>query len=305
MKKFVKIMLILTLVLVVGGIGFTTAGVAMGATTESVNFLRHMKNRLEHMGRESVTAVTHKWDDDWDEDDWDEDDWDEDDWNGEHASAKVLESSGEDASRVYELEHVEELELSLRYDDLSMEPYEGSVVRVEIYDDPEEAVRVHTNEDGVEIESNSRAEEGRVIQVFYPQDSRFRKLDIEVEEGTVTMGAVEADELDVSVGAGTFDGLEKIVAREAGFSVGTGALTVEALTADSVEGECGMGEMNLTLDGAQTDWNAQLECKAGEILLGEDSYSALGMEKSIRNEGAKKYLELECGAGSVEVDFAA
>ena len=37
MKKFVKIMLILTLVLVVGGIGFTTAGVAMGLT-ESVNF---------------------------------------------------------------------------------------------------------------------------------------------------------------------------------------------------------------------------------------------------------------------------
>ena len=60
------------------------------------------------MGRESVTAVTHKWDDD-----WDDDDWEEDDWNGEHASAKVLESSGEDASRVYELEHVEKLELSL------------------------------------------------------------------------------------------------------------------------------------------------------------------------------------------------
>ena len=60
------------------------------------------------------------------------------------------------------------------------------------------------------LKATAGAEEGRVIQVFYPQDSRFRKLDIEVEKGTVTMGAVEADELDVSVGAGTFDGLEKL-----------------------------------------------------------------------------------------------
>jgi len=299
MKKFVKVMLILTLVLTVGGIGFTTAGVAMGATTESVNFLRNMRSRLMHMGRETVTAVTHEWDDDWDED------WEEDDWNEGHAAVKATEPSGEDASRVYELEHVNELEISLRYDELSMEPYEGKVVRVEISDDPEENVRVHTDEDGVEIESSSWADEYRSIQVFYPKDSRFRKLDIEVDEGTVTLGAVEADELDVSVGAGTFDGLEKIVAREAGFSVGAGALTVESLTADSVEGECGMGEMILTLDGAQTDWNAQLECGMGEIRLGEDSYSALGMEKKIRNEGAKKYLELECGMGAVEVDFAA
>lgn len=300
MKKFVKVMLILTLVLVVGGIGFSTAGIAMGATMESVNFLRNMRSRLNHMRNEAVTAVRNEWDDEWD-DDWDDDD----DWNEGRADVQATEPLGEDASRVYELEQVNELEISLRYDDLSMEPYEGKIVRVEISDDPEEKVRVYTDEDGVEIESSSRADEYRSIQVFYPQDSRFRKLDIEVEEGTVTLGAVEADELDVSVGAGTFDGLEKIVAREAGLSVGAGTLTVESLTADSVEGECGMGEMILTLDGAQTDWNAQLECGMGEIRLGEDSYSALGMEKKIRNESAKKYLELECGMGAVEVDFAA
>lgn len=289
MKKFVKVMLILTLVLAVGGIGFSTAGVAMGATTESVNFLRNMRSRLDHMRREAVTAVRDEWDDEWNDDDWYE--------------SEAVPLTAQEEGRIYELEQVNELEISLYHDELSMEPYDGNVVRVEIYDDPEENVRVHTDEDGVEIESNRSGE--RTILVFYPQDSHFRKLSIEVEEGTVTLGAVEADELDVSVGAGTFDGLEKIVAREASFSVGAGALTAESLTANSVEGECGMGEIFLTLDGIQTDWNAQLECGMGEIRLGEDSYSALAMEKKIRNEGAEKYLELECGMGAVEVDFAA
>lgn len=282
-------MLILTLVLAVGGIGFSTAGVAMGATTESVNFLRNMRSRLDHMRREAVTAVRDEWDDEWNDDDWYE--------------SEAVPLTAQEEGRIYELEQVNELEISLYHDELSMEPYDGNVVRVEIYDDPEENVRVHTDEDGVEIESNRSGE--RTILVFYPQGSHFRKLSIEVEEGTVTLGAVEADELDVSVGAGTFDGLEKIVAREASFSVGAGALTAESLTANSVEGECGMGEIFLTLDGIQTDWNAQLECGMGEIRLGEDSYSALAMEKKIRNEGAEKYLELECGMGAVEVDFAA
>lgn len=288
MKKFMRATLVLVLILTVAGIGFSMAGIALGATVEGVDFLQHLRSRVREGTITVVNHVSHDWDDDWD-------DWD-DDWAAEAAAEK----NGD--GWTYDLGDVDELELSLRYDELILEPYSGDSVQVEIYNDPDQTVRVKSDSKSAEIKS-SRKLKNRKVQVYYPQDILFRKLDIEVDAGTVTLGAVEAEELDVSVGAGEFTGFAGITAREADFSVGAGSITLEGLDADSIDGECGLGEMSMALLGKQTDWNYKLECGLGEISIGGESFSAFAGEKKIQNDNATKYLELECGMGSIQVDF--
>ena len=74
-------------------------------------------------------------------------------------------------------------------------------------------------------------------------------------------------------------------------------MTFADLSARKTDGECGLGELDLTLTGTQEDYNYDLECGVGNLDVGSDSYSGLGREKSISNKGADRKLNLECGIG--------
>ena len=94
-----------------------------------------------------------------------------------------------------------------------------------------------------------------------------------------------------------------MTAREADLEIGTGSMTFADLSARKTDGECGLGELDLTLTGTQEDYNYDLECGVGNLDVGSDSYSGLGREKSISNKGADRKLNLECGMGNISVDF--
>lgn len=300
MKKFTKVMLVLTAVVAIAGVGLCGAGVAMGATTESVAVVRKVKN----MVKDGHWMALADWDDYWD------DDWD-DDWDERHTySDSTVTGNTEGDCRVYtfsdgELGRAEEMEFDLRYDELIFEPYDGAELRIEIYNDDAENIRVRAGDDGFEIKSTARTDDDRTVMVYYPEGEAlpFLKLDISVDAGVVTMGDLEVDELDVSVGAGVFEGNGEITAREASFEVGAGSIRVDGLTANEIDGECGMGEMILTVNGSEEEWNYQVEVGAGQVTIGNESYSVLAGEKNLTNPGAMKKMDLECGMGSIEVDF--
>ena len=86
--------------------------------------------------------------------------------------------------------------------------------------------------------------------------------------------------------------------------IGTGSMTFADLSARKTDGECGLGELDLTLTGTQEDYNYDLECGVGNLDVGSDSYSGLGREKTISNKGADRKLDLECGMGNISVDFS-
>lgn len=291
MKKFTKVMMVLTAVFAVAGIGFCGAGVAMGATAESVDVLREMKHKM-------YTLAEHSdfWDDDWDDDDW-----------FEHSGSGYgrVERSDSGDGMAYTFAGAEELEFELRYDDLVFEPYDGTEVRMEVTGGEEGDVTVRDGDDGIEVYSRGKADGGRKIVVYYPEDSMFpfQQLSISVQEGRVAMDDLEVDELDVSVGAGAFEAEGEITAREAGFEVGTGSIRVDSLNAGKLDGECGMGEIVIGLEGTKEEWNYKLECGAGELKIDGESFTAIAGEKKVSVPGATKVMELECGMGSIQVDF--
>ena len=195
------------------------------------------------------------------------------------------------------------LDIELKYDDLILE--EGDSFCVRVYDDSGKNVTVKESSDTLKVKSTKKLSKNRKVCISYPEDVKLQELEIEMGAGTVYLNRdIETEKLSVEMGAGEFESKNPVTAREADLEIGTGSMTFADLSAGKTDGECGLGELDLTLTGTQEDYNYDLECGVGNLDVGSDSYSGLGREKSISNKGADRKLNLECGMGNISVDFS-
>ena len=292
MKKFTKGMLIAAGIFAAAGIGLTAAGGVMGASMSELTGVNSLKRIL--------------WMTEWDDDHDDYDDIDDDDYvdhDGMEYSAEVGNESSTDGT-VYQLKYQPtKLDIELKYDELILE--EGDSFCVRVYDDNEKNVTVKESSDTLKVRSTKKLSKTRKVYISYPKDVKLQELEIEMGAGTVYLNRdIETEKLSVEMGAGEFDSKNPVTAKEADLEIGTGSMTFADLSAKKISGECGLGELDLTMTGTQEDYNYDLECGVGNLDVGSDSYSGLGREKSISNTGADRKLNLECGMGNVSVDFS-
>lgn len=179
----------------------------------------------------------------------------------------------------------------------------------------------------------------RTIYLYLPKDMSLESIDLEIGAGAMESIALEADEIDVEVDAGTAvikslygkevelsvnaGGMEvgDVTARELSAKTGAGSLVIQNFAAEDItldasagsldlEGaigrnadiECEAGSIHMTLQGAESDYDYELECSIGEISIGGSTYRDLRSEKSIRN-GGQGVLDVECSVGSIEINF--
>ena len=288
MKKFTKVMLIIAAVFAVLGICFSAAGASLGATLEGVKFVQNLKERFGDGFMEHVY-----FDDDDDDDHW-ETDWEE-----------YLEAQKDDGkgNRSYELSAVKSLDLELRYDEVRFQSCTGNKILVEIANDPDNNVRVHSDGEEIEIRSIKR-KNNRKITISIPDKTEFENLEIDLDAGIITIDHnLQAGSLGISVGAGELVANSTMSAREAEIEVGAGSVMIKNLDADSVQGECGVGEMNITLQGKKEDYQYHTECGVGTLMVGDDDFSGVSGEHEYHPQGAERTLELECGMGELKVSF--
>ena len=311
MKKFTKGMLIAAGIFAAVGIGLTAAGGVMGASMSELTGVNSLKR---------ILWMT-EWDDDHDDyDDIDDDiDDDDDDYedrvehDGMEHSAEMGQKNMEPAAVgnesatdgiVYQLKYQPtKLDIELKYDELILE--EGDSFCVRVYDDNGKNVTVKESSDTLKVRSTKKLSKTRKVCISYPEDVKLQELEIEMGAGTVYLNRdIETEKLSVEMGAGEFDSKNPVTAEEADLEIGTGSMTFADLSAKKISGECGLGELDLTMTGTQEDYNYDLECGVGNLDVGSDSYSGLGREKSISNTGADRKLDLECGMGNVSVNFS-
>ena len=310
MKKFTKGMLIAAGIFAAAGIGLTAAGGVMGASMSELTGVNSLKR---------ILWMT-EWDDDHDDyDDIDDIDDDDDDYedrvehDGMEHSAEVGQKNMEPAAVgnesatdgiVYQLKYQPtKLDIELKYDELILE--EGDSFCVRVYDDNGKNVTVKESSDTLKVRSTKKLSKTRKVCISYPEDVKLQELEIEMGAGTVYLNRdIETEKLSVEMGAGEFDSKNPVTAEEADLEIGTGSMTFADLSAKKISGECGLGELDLTLTGTQEDYNYDLECGVGNLDVGSDSYSGLGREKTISNKGADRKLDLECGMGNISVDFS-
>ena len=302
MKKFTKGMLIAAGIFAAAGIGLTAAGGVMGASMSELTGVNSLKRIL--------------WMTEWDDD---HDDYDDDDYE-DHVEHDGMEHSAEMGQKnmeptavgnesatdgtVYQLKYQPtKLDIELKYDELILE--EGDCFCVRVYDDNGKNVTVKESSDTLKVRSTKKLSKTRKVCISYPKDVKLQELEIEMGAGTVYLNRdIDTEKLSVEMGAGEFDSKNPVTAEEADLEIGTGSMTFADLSAKKISGECGLGELDLTMTGTQEDYNYDLECGVGNLDVGSDSYSGLGREKSISNTGADRKLDLECGMGNVSVNFS-
>ncbi len=290
MKKFSKIVLGTAAVFGVLGCGFTVAGAAMGASVEE---MKYEGSNMQKAVNRMVRMVDH-WDED---DDWD-DDWDDDDWDEKQAVP-----SGDRGT--YEFDSISSMDIELNYDELILRESEDRKIIVTVDGDAADRVRVSTEGSELQIENKDdyRPEE-RTVTITYPAGTEFTEVSIDIDKGTAALeDDLKAGEFSVSVGAGTLENYGIVTAGQTDIEVGVGTLELADLDADYIEAECGVGMMSLDVAGRKEDYNYRISCGVGSVLLGEDEFTGLGSTKKVDNNGASRKMQLECGMGTLEVDF--
>ncbi len=285
MRKFTKIMVILTCVFLAVGIGFSAAGAAMGASGKDIPEVK------KEVYRATDFMV---WDGDWDFD-WD----DEEDKSHENVA-----SSGEDEGiRRYEAQAADVVEIDLYYEELILQAHSGNNILVEVENDPGQNVKVKSGSSKLKIESSKR-KSGRLVTVFYPAGKKFSKMEICVGAGSVDIqDALFADKLEMEIGAGEFVNGDSITVKSLEVEVGAGDAELTGITAQKLDGECGVGSLSISLNGKAEDYNYNLECGIGTITIADDNYSGFAKEKEITYPGAVGEVDLECGIGEIKLSF--
>lgn len=302
MKKFTKGMLITAGIFGVLGIGFSASGVAMGATMDSVELLRDFRDRVN-----AELTETGYYDDDYDDYD---DDYDDDDEIYDRAvtkSSNTVQGITEGGVRSYTLNDVTKLDVELSWDAFVMESWDKNEFGVEIEGDEKEEVSVLQQGQEVKLASKKpgeKHEEPRTVTFYYPENTSFREVDIEIGAGTAElMDAITADDFSFTVGAGSGNSYDRINAGEISLEVGLGVLDLDIVEAWEIDGECGMGSLDATFAGREDDYFIRTEGGLNSMTIGGNELGGVTGNHSFGNKGAAHTVELECGMGSINIDF--
>lgn len=146
------------------------------------------------------------------------------------------------------------------------------------------------------------------------------EIDLEAGAGTFVIESLSGNDINIQVGAGKAD-IHSIHAQNVDAQCGAGEIRVDELITDvlsleagmgdmdikgdiyeSADIECSMGNINLTLQGAKSDYDYDMECSMGNLSLGGEKYSGVAIEKDIDN-GNGRLIDIECAAGNISIDF--
>ena len=205
-----------------------------------------------------------------------------------------------------DMDFASDLEISLKYDELLIQEYDGDKIRVNVANDAKNDVVVKETSGKITITDtrSGNVKKKKQIKVIVPSGKDFDTVSLGVDMGTIDLECdLKVQELSVEVGAGEFSGYGNITAAYCDLQVGAGTIDIDQIDVQKLNADCGAGEIDMVVTGKEKDYNYDLSCGMGEINLEDSEYSGIGIEKTISNEGAQKDMVLECGMGEIDVEF--
>lgn len=268
MSKWLKIGLLSALVFFTLGLGLLIAAVALGATWSAFT--------------ESVDA-------------------------GEFSFSPIkmlhskTESNGDKERMYYTDEDVYFLDVEFSKGVLELKETDDDRIMVEIVSDPAHAVTSELVGETLKISTKDNAlRKDTHLRLYLPEDNYFEKASLKLGAAVVTADTLEADRLEVALGAGTFDGGE-IESDESTWEVGVGELNLDYLDCMDVDIDCGMGCVTVALADSREDYRCDVSCAMGDVAIGNDHFS-MG-EHTLQGKDADGNISVDCGMGTVDVSF--
>ena len=163
-------------------------------------------------------------------------------------------------------------------------------------------------------------EEGTLIVRTTSGSQKWNDICMELGAGKMDVSGLESDHIVLKVGAGQIDA-EQLTAQLLEANVGMGQINMTDITVQNLDAEvgaggmtakgtvkgdagvkCSVGSLDLQLAGSETEFNYHLIGTMGNISLGGQDYSGVGMQRDIDN-GAGKNLTAECAVGNITIRF--
>lgn len=284
MKKGTKGMLIAAGAFAVAGIGFCIGGISVAAVETGGNVFDQAGQLLQDNDY-PLAGLIH--------------------WGNAQYHSSDIDWDALDGNTV-DMDFASDLEISLKYDELLIQEYDGDKIRVNVANDAKNDVVVKETSGKITITDtrSGNVKKKKQIKVIVPSGKDFDTVSLGVDMGTIDLECdLKVQELSVEVGAGEFSGYGNITAANCDLQVGAGTIDIDQIDVQKLNADCGAGEIDMVVTGKEKDYNYNLSCGMGEIDLENSEYSGLGIEKTISNEGARKDMVLECGMGEIDVEF--
>ena len=284
MKKGTKGMLIAAGAFAVAGIGFCIGGISVAAVETGGNVFDQAGQLLQDNDY-PLAGLIH--------------------WGNVQYHSSDIDWDALDGNTV-DMDFASDLEISLKYDELLIQEYDGDKIRVNVANDAKNDVVVKETSGKITITDtrSGNVKKKKQIKVIVPSGKDFDTVSLGVDMGTIHLECdLKVQELSVEVGAGEFSGYGNITAAYCDLQVGAGTIDIDQLDIQKLNADCGAGEIDMVVTGKEKDYNYDLSCGMGEINLEDSEYSGIGIEKNISNEGARKDMVLECGMGEIDVEF--
>ena len=284
MKKGTKGMLIAAGAFAVAGVGFCIGGISVAAVETGGNVFDQAGQLLQDNDY-PLAGLIH--------------------WGNAQYHSSDIDWDALDGNTV-DMDFASDLEISLKYDELLIQEYDGDKIRVNVANDAKNDVVVKETSGKITITDtrSGNVKKKKQIKVIVPSGKDFDTVSLGVDMGTIDLECdLKVQELSVEVGAGEFSGYGNITAAYCDLQVGAGTIDIDQIDVQKLNADCGAGEIDMVVTGKEKDYNYDLSCGMGEIDLENSEYSGLGIEKTISNEGAQKDMVLECGMGEIDVEF--
>ncbi|MGO5054052.1 DUF4097 family beta strand repeat-containing protein [Lachnospiraceae bacterium LCP25S3_G4] len=202
-----------------------------------------------------------------------------------------------------EYKNIKELKCNILAGSLHIIPYEGETIKIESAGDIE--LKSYVEEDDTLVIRTGRKEfvsnNLKAVTVYIPSKATFEEVSLEVKAGEIKVDNIIANNLEINVGAGTAT-IEDCTVDDLDVECGMGQAVIRGVYNIEADISCGMGEVDVTTKGKNTDFNYDVKCGAGEIRIGDDIYSGIARNKTIRN-GSSKNMDIDCGMGEVSIMF--
>ena len=284
MKKGTKGMLIAAVAFAVAGVGFCIGGISVAAVETGGNVFDQAGQLLQDNDY-PLAGLIH--------------------WGNAQYHSSDIDWDALDGNTV-DMDFASDLEISLKYDELLIQEYDGDKIRVNVANDAKNDVVVKETSGKITITDtrSGNVKKKKQIKVIVPSGKDFDTVSLGVDMGTIDLECdLKVQELSVEVGAGEFSGYGNITAAYCDLQVGAGTIDIDQLDIQKLNADCSAGEIDMVVTGKEKDYNYDLSCGMGEINLEDSEYSGIGIEKNISNEGARKDMVLECGMGEIDVEF--
>ena len=284
MKKGTKGMLIAAGAFAVAGVGFCIGGISVAAVETGGNVFDQAGQLLQDNDY-PLAGLIH--------------------WGNAQYHSSDIDWDALDGNTV-DMDFASDLEISLKYDELLIQEYDGDKIRVNVANDAKNDVVVKETSGKITITDtrSGNVKKKKQIKVIVPSGKDFDTVSLGVDMGTIDLECdLKVQELSVEVGAGEFSGYGNITAAYCDLQVGAGTIDIDQIDVQKLNADCSAGEIDMVVTGKEKDYNYDLSCGMGEINLEDSEYSGIGIEKNISNEGARKDMVLECGMGEIDVEF--